>query len=304
MKTIISLLLTLPFMACAQTGGTISTSSDDANVVARIGESDVKLSEVRQALNKLDLKAQAALSQDAASLNQVVRVLMVQRLLLSEAKKEKWHDKASVKEQLQQAQDTALAESYLKSVAEPPIGYPTDEETMQAYETLKPQLASPKQWHLAQIYIEAGPEANKQAITNAEAKLDRVKKALAASDADFAAVAGQLSDDKGSSTQGGTLGWMAEATIVPDIRTEAMLLKKGEISKPIRLKDGWHILKCLDTKDAGVAKFEDVSAALKQRMRDERTNANSQAYVAKLLQNHPLSINEIALRQALQRPSK
>jgi parvulin-like peptidyl-prolyl isomerase len=281
-----------------------STALDDATVVARIGESDVKLAEVREALAKLDLKDQATLGRDAAALNQVVRVLLVQRLMLSEAKAKKFDETPEIKAAMQRARDLALSEGYLASVSEPPQEYPSEAELLTTFENVKPQISSPKQWRLAQIYVAAPPEIGKEELKKAEAKLAEAKKALEDKTADFAKVASAHSDDKVSAAQGGEIGWLAEEGILQDIRTEATLLKVGEVSKPIRMKDGWHILKCLEIRDAFVPKLEDVKDALRTRMRDERMKENSKAFVAKLLQENPLSINEIAIKEALKKPEK
>lgn len=271
--------------------------SDNA-VVATLGDNEIKLSEVRSAFQKLDLKDQANASKDPTSLNQVVRLLLVQRLMLSEAHAAKWHEKDEVKRTVEQAKDTALAENFLQHVSAPPADFPSDAELRQAYDSVKDSLGTPKQWRLAQIYIAAPETVSKDGLAAAEAKLETVKKALAAKGADFSKLAAELSDDEVSKKQSGEIGWMAEATIVTDIRTEATLLTKNEVSKPIRLKDGWHILKCLETRDAFTPSFEAVQDPLRQRLREERAKANGQAYVAKLLQEKPLSINEVAIKAA------
>lgn len=305
------LLLSIAFLsnaAAQQPKGGIADAAAiptaESSVVATIGQNSVMLSEVREALQKLDLKDQATLGKDSSALNQVVRVLLVQRLMLSEAKAKNWHEKTEVKAAMERARDAALAESYLQSVSAPPEEYPSDTELQQTYDTLRPKLGTPKQWRLAQIYISAPPEVGKEELAKAETKLAALKKALTNKDPDFAKLATEYSDDQVSAAQGGEIGWMAEAGIVADIRTEASLLKAGELSSPIRLKDGWHILKCLDLREAHTPKLEDIKSSLRQRMRDERTNTNSQAFVAKLLQEHPLAINEIALKAAIQKSEK
>jgi parvulin-like peptidyl-prolyl isomerase len=285
--------------------GDIKSNAVDNSVVATVGDSEVKLSELKEAISKLDLRQQATASQDPATLNQVVRLLLVQRLLLNEARDEKWDEKAEVKAQVDRAKDTAIAESYLQNKSQPPAEFPTEAELKQTYETLKPNLGTPEQWRLAQIYIAATENISKEELSTAEAKLDAVKKALADPKADFSKIATEKSSDQGTASRGGEIGWLAEAAIVPEIRTEATLLKENEVSKPIRLKDGWHILKCLGKKEAFTPDFADVKEALKARMRQERAQGNSQAYIAKLLQENPLSINEIAIKDALaQKKSK
>jgi parvulin-like peptidyl-prolyl isomerase len=278
--------------------------ADESTVVAKVGSTEVTLSEVRDSLAKLELKDQALLGRNPETLNKVVRAILTQRLLLSESQA-KGHDKqADTLARLERARDTALAESYLASVSEPPAEFPSEAELSTAYANVSSSLAEPKQWRLAQIFIAAPPELTKDKLAEAQSRLDALKKGLAAAGADFAALADKYSDDTATAEKGGEIGWLAENGIVVDIRSEASLLKAGEVSPPIRLKDGWHVLKCLELREAYTPKFADVKEALRQRLRQERTLANSQAYVARLLQENPMSVNELALKAALPAPAK
>jgi parvulin-like peptidyl-prolyl isomerase len=278
--------------------------ADESTVVAKVGSTEVTLSEVRDSLAKLELKDQALLGRNPETLNKVVRAILTQRLLLSESQA-KGHDKqADTLARLERARDTALAESYLASVSEPPAEFPSEAELSTAYANVSSSLAEPKQWRLAQIFIAAPPELTKDKLAEAQSRLDALKKGLAAAGADFAALADKYSDDTATAEKGGEIGWLAENGIVADIRSEASLLKAGEVSPPIRLKDGWHVLKCLELREAYTPKFADVKEALRQRLRQERTLANSQAYVARLLQENPMSVNELALKAALPAPAK
>ena len=66
-------------------------------MVARIGDLDVKLDEIRTSLQNLDLREQAAISRDPALLNQVVRSLLVQRIMFREAQAKKWEQQPEVR---------------------------------------------------------------------------------------------------------------------------------------------------------------------------------------------------------------
>ena len=45
--------------------------------------------------------------------------------------------------------------------------------------------------------------------------------------------------------------------------------------------------------------LDQLRAQLVQQLRTEKTKANSQAYLARLLQQNPVAINELALSKAL-----
>ena len=303
MKTTLPLLLLLALPASAQSpaaktaAGSIAAA--DNNVIARVGDLDVKLDDVKSALAKLDQREQDAITKDPALLNQVVRLLLVQRLMLNEATTKKWDEKPQVKAAIERARESAITESYLQSISQPAPGYPSETELEIAYDQAKPSLAVGRQWKLAQIYVAAPEGTAKADLDKAEAKLAEVKKALADKNADFAALAKKHSDESASAAQGGEIGWMVEAQIQPEIREAATKLTAGAQSEAVKMKDGWHILKCLEVKEPSTAPLEQVRTVLIERMRQERAKANSQAYMAALLEKNPVSINEISLAKAL-----
>jgi PPIC-type PPIASE domain len=254
------------------------------------------------ALTKLDPAEQAALAKDPALLKQVVQLTLVQRLLLHEARKNKWDEQPQAQGKIERAKDTALAESWLQSVAEPPADYPGDDELKAAWEARKDSFATPRQHRLAQIFIACQKSAGKAAIKKAEAKLAAVKAKLAAYQQDFAAIARAESDEPAAKETGGEIGWLSDAQIQPELRPHITRLLKHEVSAPVRLNDGWHILKCLDKREAGTPSFNEARPKLVIQLRAEKTKANSEAYVAKLLQSHPLKLDESALIDSV-RPS-
>ena len=123
--------------------------------------------------------------------------------------------------------------------------------------------------------------------------------------ADFAAIAEKESDDKLSAQQGGEMGWMGEDKLAPRIRDMAHVLRKGGISVPVRLADGWHILKLLDTKDFSPPPFDAAKVKLAQVLRAERERTDQLAYLSKLLEQNPVSINNNVIETLLgSNPSK
>jgi len=279
-----------------------AAEDDTDSVIARVGDSQVTAGEIRSAIENLDANTQAAVARDPSALSQVVRAILAQRLVLKEALAKKWDQNPAVTAGLARLRDSAISQTYLQAVSKPPESYPSDTELQAAYDANKAQLLIPRQFDLAQIFIKDPKGADPLVVTKAEIKLDSVRKALAKKGADFAAVATAESDDPDSAAKGGTLGWLAESRIQPEIRSQLGTLAKGTVSAPVRLDDGYHILKVLDVKDAYTPTLDEIRTQLAQKMRSERARANSQQYVAKLLQDNPVQINELALSKILKQP--
>lgn len=267
--------------------------------LGKIGDLEVKTDEIREAIAGLEAGQDAVLSKDPAALGQYVRALLIQRLVLQQALEKKWDQEPEVVAKLVRAREAALTESYLESVSKVPADFPKDGDLQAAYDAAKPSLLVPKSYRLAQVFVAVPKDADKAATDKAKTKLDAVAKKLKEKNADFATIASAESDEAASKARGGEIGWVAEAQIQPEIRERLPKLAVGAISEPVKLDDGWHILKVLDAKEARTPTLDEVRQELVVQLRAERARLNRQEYLAQLLKDHPLAINEIELAKIL-----
>ena len=61
--------------------------------------------------------------------------------------------------------------------------------------------------------------------------------------ADFAELAGVMSDDAGSASKGGDLGTFGRGRMVKLFEEAAFALAEGEVSQPVQTRFGWHLIK-------------------------------------------------------------
>jgi parvulin-like peptidyl-prolyl isomerase len=200
-----------------------------------------------------------------------------------------------------QARDASIVNQYVASLTKPPDDYPSDAEVEAAYQANKQQFMLPRQFNLAQIFIAAPAGAAVAVESAAEQKLKSVQQQLAKRKADFAAIAAKESDDRASAGNGGDTGWVREDRLSAPIREAAEALKDNAISAPVRAPDGWHIIKVLGSKPAGLAPLPDVREGLVRAMRQQRATQNERSYVQGLLRNEPIQLDEIQLQRVLQK---
>jgi len=291
-------ILSLAFLGV--TGLSPSSHAADATVIAQVGDSEVKAEDIKPLLEKLPVRDQLALAHDPAALNELVRTYIVQQLVYKEALAKKWDQQPLVIAELDRIRQQAITQSYLQTLATPPADFPSQADLETAYETLKKNnaLQVPRQYHLSQIFIALPKNADATAEESAKTKLASIKKALKAGD--FAAVAKTQSDEAASSQRGGDLGWLAETQIQPEIRTQVMTLSKGSITDAIKTSDGWHILKLTETKEPYIATLDEVKVPLTNELRKARAQQISKAYLAQLLKQNPVTLNEIAVSKLLE----
>ncbi len=70
---------------------------------------------------------------------------------------------------------------------------------------------------------------------------------------DFADLARANSQDAGSATKGGELGWLSPGETVPPFEEALAQLQPGQISEPVRTRFGWHLVEVLERRRQNAA---------------------------------------------------
>lgn len=281
----------LLFLSCCLTVPWLHAQDVD-RVVGSIGDMELRESEVLASLGQLGSVDKQALNQDPGMLKKLVQSILVQRVVLQQALEKQWEQESAIQPLLKSTREAAITDSYLKSLCKPPDSYPGEAELKTAYEAGRAALTVPRSYRLAQIFVGEQKGSDK--------KLEDIRRRLKASPASFAQIARELSEEKESASRDGEIGWLNETQIQPEILAQLPQLKLGVTSEPVRLKDGWHLLRVLDVREAFTPLFEQVRVQLAQRLRAEKTRANMQAYMAEMLHKHPVAINEVALSKLFQ----
>ncbi len=124
----------------------------------------------------------------------------------------------------------------------------------------------------------------------AKAKIDSLYQCVL-DGADFAKLATDNSEDRGSAPSGGKLPWFGTGQMVADFEKASFALnEKDEVSKPIQSPYGWHIIQLHEKRP--VASFEESEAEIKKMVeRDSRNAKISESYINKLKAEYNLELN-------------
>ena len=106
-------------------------------------------------------------------------------------------------------------------------------------------------------------------------------------DAPFSELAKRYSDDPGSGSQGGDLGWAQPGQMVPEFEQVMFATPVGQISAPFESRFGWHILKVEDRRQQDMGEqlqANQARATIRQRKFNEELQnwlreIRSQAYI-------------------------
>jgi len=100
-------------------------------------------------------------------------------------------------------------------------------------------------------------------LVETEAKANEVLEKVGKGE-DFTALAALYSNDPGSKADGGKLGYFSKGQMVKEFEDAAFALKKGEVSKPVQSKFGWHVIKLEDRRTRPLPTFEEVKPQIVQ----------------------------------------
>ena len=93
---------------------------------------------------------------------------------------------------------------------------------------------------------------------------------------DFGELARQYSDDIGSATEGGNLGWTNPGQMVPEFEATMAGTTEGSISQPFRSEFGWHILEVKARRDkdfSGEVRRNQVAGYIRDQKYQEELDA-------------------------------
>jgi peptidyl-prolyl cis-trans isomerase D len=135
-----------------------------------------------------------------------------------------------------------------------------DTDLKQFYADNETQFVGPEQRKASHILIEGDDE---QALAQIEAVAAR----LAAGE-DFAELAKETSQDSGSATQGGDLGYFGRDVMEPAFEEAVFALEnEGDVTEPVQTEFGYHLIKLTGIQRPDVQAFEQVRADVEKRYR-------------------------------------
>jgi peptidyl-prolyl cis-trans isomerase SurA len=95
-------------------------------------------------------------------------------------------------------------------------------------------------------------------------RLQTIRDRIANGTDDFGAIAKAISEDPGSGSEGGDLGWTGPGTFVPEFEAALQKLADNEISQPFRTQYGWHVAQMLGRRSQDMSTDERRRHAFEQ----------------------------------------
>jgi peptidyl-prolyl cis-trans isomerase D len=141
----------------------------------------------------------------------------------------------------------------------------TEEEITQYFDLNKERYGTPKKVKARHILFKLDAGANEEKRQAVRQKAQKIL-AEARSGADFAALAKKYSEDPGSKSNGGDLGFFTRERMVKPFSDAAFSLAPGEISEPVATDFGWHIIKTEAVQEGKDAVLEEVKEDIRKQL--------------------------------------
>lgn len=146
---------------------------------------------------------------------------------------------------------------------------PVDEEAVrQLYDDYVASLSSKEQRKARHILVALA--------TDADADIQEQKKALADDllirinkGESFESLAKEHSEDPGSASSGGELGWVSKGMMVPAFEAALFKLEKGQVSDVVKSNFGYHIIRFDDAKLEKIITYDDKKVELVKQYKSQ-----------------------------------
>ncbi|HLK33963.1 MAG TPA: peptidylprolyl isomerase, partial [Terriglobales bacterium] len=175
----------------------------------------------------------------------------------------------------------------------------TPEEIQKYYNDHRSEMEQPEQVRLSEILVSTEPKptedpktaasiSDEQRLAAAQAKADQVYDQIQKG-AKFDDVARKDSDGP-TAAQGGDLGYFKRGTLAKELEDVTFAMKPGEVSKPIRTKQGFVILKVTEHQQAGIPPLSEIEGKVQNALIMEKMQPALRAYLQKLREDAYIKI--------------
>lgn len=126
------------------------------------------------------------------------------------------------------------------------------------YQQNQARFGQAEQRRVRHILREVAPDADQATKEAALAQAQEIARRLAADPSLFATIAAEQSQDPGSASDGGDLGWISKDTLVPEVEQAVFALAPNTISQVIESPFGYHVAEVTEVQPASIKPLDQV----------------------------------------------
>ncbi len=282
-KTILPLLCGLLFLSSG-----LAMAADDSKVLVTAGTETLTQNEFNQMLVGMPPQLKAMMDSQPELQQSMLSRWADFSILAQEAKAQGIDKEADIQSKLKDLTSRVLVEEFIvRNTGKTEV---SDKAIQSYYDSHKAEYAHEEMVKAQHILIKIDDAGNAEQVAAAKEKIMDIKARLDKGQT-FEVLAQKLSDDPGSKTNGGDLGFFGRGNMVPEFETVAFNTKKGEVSDPVQTQFGWHLIKVTDTKAPGNTPLAEVREEIKGKVQAESQQAEVESLLATLKKKFPVTIH-------------
>jgi peptidyl-prolyl cis-trans isomerase SurA len=157
----------------------------------------------------------------------------------------------------------------------------SDDEVKTYYKQNEKLVEGDRQSHLRQILVAVPDHASDDDVATKKRVAEKVVE-LARGGTSFTELAKQYSDDDGTKSSGGDLGWVGKGVLVDALDAAMAAMEPGDVRGPIRTDRGWVILQMVERKSGDVKPYEEIKEQLRKQLYDQQVEKAQQSWLREL----------------------
>ncbi len=230
----------------------------DEYVMMKVNGQDISSSDMQRMWEGLFPEGQAPAfdSVKPDMKERLLRGAMAEKILYAEAVKQGVDKSEKVQRELADVKNKLVVRTFLDTKTADMI---SEADLKKEYDALAAASKDEKEVRARHILLATEADAKE-----AKKKLDAGKL--------FEDVAKDFSKDAGSAKSGGDLGYFTKDKMVPEFANAAFILKKGEVSGPVKSTFGYHIIKVEDTRKVTIPAYAEMKEQLRAKLQDKKLN--------------------------------
>lgn len=243
---------------------------------------DIDFEEIDRLIRSLPPETQAQVLGDAAAFADMVKREVARRSVLQTALEARLADDEQIAYLERRAAEQVLINSYVRiyTKADIPDDYPNNDQIQTFYDKNQADFTVGERVALWQVFIPVPADSDSAVVAQLEKSATELATKIRDDKMSFTDAALAYTGHEASRLQGGFVGLLNVSQLVPEVKDALPELTEGEVSEPIRGKDGFHIIRRGPLIHAQILPLAQVSEAIRNQLRQAGQRNSQQAMLA------------------------
>lgn len=274
-----------------------NSNETGASIAKATGSASFGIDDLRKVVNVLNEAERARVIGDKAAFAQLVQREAARRSIVSAARKAGLEQRPEVAFLMHRNSEQVLVDTYvqLNTSAALSAEFPNDAQVREFYENNPAQYRLEERIPVWQIFVSAPEGADAAARAEIEKRAKSTAKALKSGKSTFAEAAARSSDHAPSRFNGGFMGNLRIAELIPEVKAVVLAAKPGEIVGPVSSASGFHLLKRGEHIEAETLPLDQVAQQIRATLRRAAENRARQLLVSRAQEQFGVAVSEADL---------